>query len=118
MMLGSCIEMILGLLNVCHPDNHEEVNSIVTPFHISPEWYFLIYYTILRVLPNKLLGLISFKSSIVLVCIVSEVKNVCSISRLISIFVNVNNVAYSSILIWYYYQVWLGYQILGDTYIV
>ena len=103
------IETSMGLMVICHPDNHEEVNSLVTPYHINPEWYFLIYYTILRILPNKLLGLISIKSSIILVCMVSEVKNVCNISRLICIFGNVNNVGVSMIIVGNNNEIWLGY---------
>lgn len=103
-------------MNICHPDNHEEVNSLVTPFHINPEWYFLIYYTILRMLPNKLLGLISFKSSIILVCILSEVKNVCNISRLMSVLGNVNS--YGCLMIIGSYQIWLGYEKVCDVYIL
>jgi ubiquinol-cytochrome c reductase cytochrome b subunit len=53
-------QLFLGIYNICHPDNHIEVNSLVTPFHIIPEWYFLCFYTILKVIPNKLLGLIFF----------------------------------------------------------
>ncbi len=31
-----------------HPDNYIEANSLVTPPHIVPEWYFLPFYAILR----------------------------------------------------------------------
>ncbi|MEM9433605.1 MAG: cytochrome b N-terminal domain-containing protein [Pseudomonadota bacterium] len=31
-----------------HPDNYVEANSLVTPSHIVPEWYFLPFYAILR----------------------------------------------------------------------
>ncbi len=31
-----------------HPDNYKEANSLVTPAHIVPEWYFLPFYAILR----------------------------------------------------------------------
>jgi quinol-cytochrome oxidoreductase complex cytochrome b subunit len=32
-------------------------NSLLTPPHIVPEWYFLPLYAVLRSVPNKLLGL-------------------------------------------------------------
>ncbi len=35
-----------------------EANSLVTPTHIQPEWYFLPAYAILRAIPNKLGGVI------------------------------------------------------------
>nr|CCO25738.1 cytochrome b [Aplidium tabarquensis] len=46
------------------PDNYMKANSMVTPQHIKPEWYFLFAYAILRCIPNKLLGVISLFLSI------------------------------------------------------
>ncbi len=42
-----------------HPDNCLPANSIKTPVHIVPEWYFLVVYAILRSIPNKLLGILA-----------------------------------------------------------
>lgn len=36
----------------------EEVNELVSPVHIVPEWYFLWAYAILRAIPSKLLGVL------------------------------------------------------------
>lgn len=47
-----------------HPDNYIEANSMVTPAHIVPEWYFLPFYAILRSIPNKLGGVIAMVFSI------------------------------------------------------
>jgi len=33
-------------------------DSIASPVHIVPEWYFLFAYAILRAIPNKTLGVI------------------------------------------------------------
>jgi hypothetical protein len=41
-----------------HPDNYIPANSLVTPAHLVPEWYFLPFYAILRSVPNKLGGFI------------------------------------------------------------
>ena len=41
-----------------HPDNYIMANAIVTPKHITPEWYFEPFYAILRSIPNKLGGVI------------------------------------------------------------
>jgi len=41
-----------------HTDNYIRANSLVTPAHIVPEWYFLPFYAILRSFPNKLGGVI------------------------------------------------------------
>lgn len=41
-----------------HPDNFIKANPLVTPAMICPEWYFLIFYAILRSIPDKLLGVV------------------------------------------------------------
>jgi quinol-cytochrome oxidoreductase complex cytochrome b subunit len=47
-----------------HPDNYIPANPLVTPAHIQPEWYFLFVYTILRSIPDKLLGVIAMLAAI------------------------------------------------------
>lgn len=47
-----------------HPDNYIPANSLVTPTHIVPEWYFLPFYAILRSIPDKLGGVIAMLFSI------------------------------------------------------
>ena len=39
-------------------DNYIPANPLVTPPHIVPEWYFLPFYSILRAIPDKLMGVI------------------------------------------------------------
>ncbi|MBT3306649.1 MAG: cytochrome b, partial [Alphaproteobacteria bacterium] len=52
------------------PDNYIKANSLVTPPHIVPEWYFLPFYAILRAVPDiwfisaKLGGVIAMFASI------------------------------------------------------
>nr|AML26244.1 cytochrome b [Scydmaeninae sp. BMNH 1274313] len=46
------------------PDNFIPANSMITPIHIQPEWYFLFAYAILRSIPNKLGGVIALFMSI------------------------------------------------------
>nr|QHV34331.1 cytochrome b [Gessius sp. 'rufidorsus'] len=48
------------------PDNFTPANSMVTPIHIQPEWYFLFAYAILRSIPNKLGGVLALMSSIMI----------------------------------------------------
>lgn len=43
-----------------------EANSLVTPVHIQPEWYFLPAYAILRSIPNKLGGVIALAMSVII----------------------------------------------------
>lgn len=49
-----------------HPDNYVPANSVVTPEHIVPEWYFLGFYAILRAIPDKTFGVLAFFASLVL----------------------------------------------------
>jgi len=55
-----------------HADNYIMANPLVTPPHIVPEWYFLPFYAILRaidfnfILDSKLLGVIFFAGSILI----------------------------------------------------
>lgn len=46
------------------PENFIPANSLVTPVHIIPEWYFLFAYAILRSIPSKLGGVIALVFSI------------------------------------------------------
>lgn len=48
-----------------HPDNYIPANSLKTPAHIVPEWYFLPFYAILRCITNKLAGVTYMLLSIV-----------------------------------------------------
>jgi len=45
-------------------DNFIAANSMVTPVHIQPEWYFLFAYTILRRVPSKLGGVVLMVTAI------------------------------------------------------
>jgi ubiquinol-cytochrome c reductase cytochrome b subunit len=56
-----------------HPDNYIPANSLSTPTHIVPEWYFWPFYAILRAftvdflfIPAKLWGVLAMFSSIIL----------------------------------------------------
>ena len=47
--------------------NFEEANSLKTPEHITPVWYFGPYYAMLRAVPDKLLGvLVMFAAVLIL----------------------------------------------------
>ena len=52
------------LLN--HPDNYIRANSMKTPLHVVPEWYFLPFYAILRGIPHKTIGILAMFGSIVI----------------------------------------------------
>lgn len=47
-----------------HPDNYIPANPMVTPPHIVPEQYFLIFYAILRSIPHKRLGVVAMRGAL------------------------------------------------------
>lgn len=49
-----------------HTDNYIIANPLVTPSHIVPEWYFLVFYAILRSVPDKLGGVLTLVCSIII----------------------------------------------------
>lgn len=52
-----------------HSDNFIPANPLVTPAHIVPEWYFTPFYAILRSCPNKIGGVISMVSAILILAV-------------------------------------------------
>jgi ubiquinol-cytochrome c reductase cytochrome b subunit len=63
-----------------HPDNYIPADTLQTPAHVVPEWYFLPYYAILRSIPHKAGGIIAMVGSILVLLIVpfintSDVRN-------------------------------------------
>lgn len=49
-----------------HTDNYIPANPMVTPTHITPEFYLLFYYMGLRAIPDKTLGVIALLSFILI----------------------------------------------------
>ncbi len=44
--------------------NFEQANSLKTPEHIAPVWYFTPYYSVLRAVPDKFWGFVAFAASV------------------------------------------------------
>ncbi len=62
-------------------NNFEPANPIVTPEHIAPLWYLTPFYSILRAIPDKLLGVLAMTLAIVVLFLIpwldkSPVKSV------------------------------------------
>nr|YP_615055.1 cytochrome b [Strelkovimermis spiculatus]ABF48170.1 cytochrome b [Strelkovimermis spiculatus]ABF48182.1 cytochrome b [Strelkovimermis spiculatus] len=80
-LLNIIIIMLLILLTLSSPylfsdpDNFIKSNSMVSPIHIKPEWYFLQYYAILRSIPSKLGGIICFIMSVLILFMLIFLKN-------------------------------------------
>lgn len=58
-----------------HPDNYVYADSLATPAHIVPEWYFLFAYAILRSIPDKLGGVIAMAGSLIVLLILPFIHN-------------------------------------------
>nr|YP_654317.1 cytochrome b [Agaricia humilis]ABG02291.1 cytochrome b [Agaricia humilis] len=63
-LLSVIVYLVPNLLG--DPENFIQANSLVTPVHIQPEWYFLFAYAILRSIPNKFGGVVSMFFSILI----------------------------------------------------
>ena len=53
-----------------HPDNYVPADSLKTPPHVVPEWYFLPFYAILRSIPHKAAGIIAMLGSILVLFLI------------------------------------------------
>nr|AIG20060.1 cytochrome b [Bemisia tabaci complex sp. Asia I]ALR69274.1 cytochrome b [Bemisia tabaci] len=74
--LGFLLFLVLFLVLICFfplilvdSENFIMANSLVTPLHIQPEWYYLFSYAILRSIPNKLGGVVALFLSILILVV-------------------------------------------------
>merc|ERR1712030_93576 len=68
-----------GVSSLSHPDNALEACALLTPLHIVPEWYFLCQYAMLKAVPNKNAGFIILLTSILLLFIFGEIRNLTTL---------------------------------------
>merc|ERR1712188_87404 len=71
-----------GVSSLSHPDNALEACALLTPLHIVPEWYFLCQYAMLKAVPNKNAGFIILLTSILILFLFPEIRNVTTFTRL------------------------------------
>jgi len=98
-----------------HPDNYIPANSLVTPPHIVPEWYFLPFYAILRSIPNKLGGVIMMIGAILILFSVSYFN-----------FHNIKSATFRPLYCFFYWFLffdfiflgWIGQKPVKDIYII
>lgn len=62
---------LFTLLTLSHPINMMPINSLVTPAHIVPEWYFLYLYSILKIVPSKLGGILGIVICLLTILVVT-----------------------------------------------
>merc|ERR1711872_1042533 len=68
-----------GVSSLSHTDNALEPCALLTPLHIVPEWYFLCQYAMLKAVPNKNAGFIILLTSILLLFIFGEIRNLTTL---------------------------------------
>ena len=71
------IFLIINIICPIYLNNQDNFNQIIifkTPSHIEPEWYFLIFYAILRSNENKLNGLLLLICSILIWLIIPRIN--------------------------------------------
>merc|ERR1712104_15919 len=71
-----------GVSSLSHPDNALEACAFLTPLHIVPEWYFLCQYAMLKAVPNKNAGFIILLTSIFILFLFGEIRNLTTFTRL------------------------------------
>lgn len=64
-----------------HVDNYVEADPLVTPPHIVPEWYFLIFYAMLRSVPSKVGGILVLLFSILLLFILPYLRRTMTFTQ-------------------------------------
>lgn len=73
-----------------HSDNYIPADPLVTPHHITPEFYLLPFYAILRSIPNKTLGVLGLVFAILILFILPYAHlgliNTCKFRPLYKIF--------------------------------
>nr|UZT67497.1 cytochrome b [Trybliographa sp. ZJUH 20220008] len=120
------IQLFLGvmilLLMVCclnpyvlgDPENFNMANSMVTPIHIQPEWYFLFAYAILRSIPNKLGGVIALFLSVSIIMILPflGLVNFQSMG-----FYPVNQILFWFFVNWVILLTWIGMKPIDYPYV-
>lgn len=72
-LLGTTVLLAPNILT--DPENFIPANSLVTPTHIQPEWYFLPMYAILRSVPNKLGGVIALIIRVAVLYLIPLIKS-------------------------------------------
>jgi ubiquinol-cytochrome c reductase cytochrome b subunit len=98
-----------------HPVNYIPADSMHTPSHIVPEWYFLPFYAMLRSVPDKVGGIITMGSAILILFLIpflntSEIRST-TFRPLFKIF-------YWFFVIDFFVLIWSGEQSLNEKCVV
>ena len=81
------IFIVLGPWVLGDPENFISANSLSSPIHIKPEWYFLWAYAILRAIPSKLGGVLAlFGAVLILYFLIFSFKKIKNINTFYFLF--------------------------------
>merc|ERR1711934_891200 len=101
------LQVHFGVSSLSHPDNALEACALVTPLHIVPEWYFLCQYAMLKAVPNKNAGFIILLTSIFILFLFGENRNLTTFTRLMDYN---NGFSISSFFLSFLSFLWIGAQ--------
>merc|ERR1712137_1313538 len=99
------LQIHFGFSSLSHPDNALEACALLTPLHIVPEWYFLCQYAMLKAVPNKNAGFIILLTSILVLFIFGEIRNLTTLCLL-----NNNSFHLSFFFLSFLSFLWIGAQ--------
>ena len=110
-------QIYFGFLTLSHHDNVFEVDIVLTPPHIIPEWYFLHFYMLLKIIPNKITGFVVMFYFILVMNIYGESHYLnCKLQIQSPVFYE-NLYAYFIVLLLYFYYLWVGVQHPQDNFL-
>nr|BAD11510.1 cytochrome b [Oulophyllia crispa] len=96
-------------------ENFIQANSLVTPVHIQPEWYFLFAYAILRSIPNKLGGVVAMFCSILILFFLPILHK--SVLKGLS-FRPLGRMAFWFLIVNFGLLTWIGSQVVEEPFIL
>jgi len=108
------------LINLSHSMNLIPINPLSTPSHIVPEWYFLYLYSILKIIPSKMGGILTVVITILVVLLLTTSNYSYNLYNTNSIAIsNYNNIdTVITIFLSYVYLSYIGLQLPIAPYLI
>lgn len=108
------------LINLSHSMNLIPINPLSTPSHIVPEWYFLYLYSILKIIPSKMGGILTVVITILVILLLTTSNYSYNLYNTNSIAIsNYNNIdTVIIIFLSYIYLSFIGLQLPIAPYLI
>lgn len=108
------------LINLSHSMNLIPINPLSTPSHIVPEWYFLYLYSILKIIPSKMGGILTVVITILVILLLTTSNYSYNLYNTNSITIsNYNNIdTVMTIFLSYIYLSYIGLQLPIAPYLI